>query len=68
MVSGFIEDLKILSEMEEKSVEMYSEQFDNFFVGGGRVDWQKVSETKNLITYHEGRKSIVDEILSQNQK
>ena len=67
MVTESIEDLEVLSEVEEKNIEKYSEQFENLFNGEGRVDWKKVSDTKNLISYHEGRKSIIDEMLSEKQ-
>jgi hypothetical protein len=58
-------DLSGMSEKEQKSIDKYSEVFDKELSGGGRTDWQKVSETKNLISYHEGRKSVIDEMLSK---
>ena len=68
MVSYSIDLLEELAEAEENNIEKHSKDFDNLFIVNGRVDWHKVSEIKNLISYHEGRKSIIDEMLSEKQK
>ena len=61
-----LQSIELLAEMaqaEDENIKKYSEQHESLFNSGGRVNWQKVSEVKDLISYHEGRKSILDEML-----